>query len=181
MTVRIITAPEQPTTKTQPVLFLAGPIQGAPNWQAEAIDHITTAAGLHRASLDIANPRRPIASMGEFTREMYVEQVRWEHHYLRIAGYRGVTLFWLAKEAQHVEGRSYGQTTRFELGEAVTLHRLAGQLVVVGIEDGFTGASYVRLTLAEKAPNIPIVKALDAACAEAVAIGMRHWGQRRLW
>ena len=57
-----------------------------------------------------------------------------------------VVMFWLPLEAQHVEGRSYAQTSRFELGEwlgRTDFNRRAGKTAVVGIEDGFPGKSYI--------------------------------------
>jgi hypothetical protein len=153
----------------RPLIFLAGPIQGAADWQQEAIATLIAAA----PDLDVASPRRHGASEGEFGEQMYMEQVDWEHDHLAIAAKRGVTLFWLAKEAYHVPGRSYAQTTRFELGEAVTLHRLTGSRVVVGIEDGFTNARYLRRTIGKKAPGIPLCASLDETCRAAIAAARR--------
>src|SRR5262249_53460006 len=143
------------------LIFLAGPIQGAPDWQAEAI------ALLHHApGLTIANPRRDRYDGAN----AYVEQVAWEHHHLQRAGDSGVALFWLAREAEHFCDRAYAQTTRFELGEAVTLHRWQGIKVVVGIDEGFSNARYLRYTLPRKAPNIPLRSTLREACEAALAL-----------
>lgn len=46
-----------PTTIVEtegPVVFLAGPIQGAPDWQAAAIEWFAT----HNSALCVASPRR---------------------------------------------------------------------------------------------------------------------------
>ncbi len=160
----IILLPPQYVQVDGPLIFLAGPIQGAPQWQARAISLLS-----RHPEASIASPRRQTTG-GEFTDADYNVQVDWEHVYLERAGRDGVILFWLAAEAEHDCGRAYAQTTRFELAEAVTLHRLRGIQVVVGIDPGFTGARYIRRTLAKKAPLIPIVGTLEAACAAALEL-----------
>lgn len=149
----------------RPLIFLAGPIQGAPDWQATAIAFIAAEA----PDLDVASPRREETG-GEFGEDKYIEQVDWEHDHLAIASNRGAVLFWLAKEAIRVPERSYAQTTRFELGEAVTVHRYTGANVVVGIEDGFTNARYLRRTIGKKAPAIPLCATLEETCRKAIEL-----------
>jgi Nucleoside 2-deoxyribosyltransferase like len=149
-------------TPARRVIFLAGPIQGAPDWQREAIAFFEPAPDLL-----VASPRRPLPDMSEAG---YDEQVRWEHHYLDRAARDGAILFWLAREAVHFCDRAYAQTTRFELGEAVTLHRWRGVRVVVGIEDGFSGARYLRRTIAAKAPAIPLCTTLQQTCETALKL-----------
>src|SRR5262249_16091029 len=130
-----------------PLIFLAGPIQGAPDWHDRAIALLAAVPALH-----IASPRRPLSSEGELSAEDYNGQVDWEHYHMERAAECGVILFWLAREATHYCDRAYAQTSRFELGESVTLHRWKGAKVVVGIEDGFSNARYLRRTIAKKAP-----------------------------
>jgi hypothetical protein len=145
-----------------PVIFLAGPIQGAPDWQSRA------AALLHRADpeVHIASPRRRYAP-GEFR---YEEQVDWETHYLRRAGQRGVVLFWLAREAEHHCDRAYAQTTRFELAEWKGRHEREGANLVVGVEVGFSGARYVRHRFAQDCPDVPILSTLEETCTAALEL-----------
>jgi hypothetical protein len=66
---------------------------------------------------------------------------------------RRVIMFWLAGETNHAYDRAYAQTTRFELGEAVTRHRLEKIRVVVGIEKGFTNEKYIRHTILKRHPR----------------------------
>ena len=139
-----------------PLVFLAGPIQGAPPWQAEAIRLL----GDLVPHVHVANPRREYLS-GEFA---YDAQVDWETHHLRRAADDGVILFWLAREAVHDCGRAYAQTTRFELAEWKVRHERDGARLVVGIEDGFTGAKYVRRRLAQDCPAVPLFAPLEEAC-----------------
>lgn len=148
------------------VIFLAGPIRGAIDWQGKAIHYIRN----KNPELHIASPRRPILTQDEFQEATFDEQVDWEHYYLQQAAENGVTLFWLAKEAEHRCDRAYAQTTRFELGEATGVHRFASIKVVVGIEDGFTGRKYIRKTLVKKYPNIPICDTLEQTCDLAIQL-----------
>lgn len=50
---QVITPPHYGPAKG-PLVFLAGPIEGAPNWQAEALGRL----GEHDPVLAVANPRR---------------------------------------------------------------------------------------------------------------------------
>ena len=145
-----------------PLIFLAGPIQGAPLWQPEAMDILRDFGDVH-----VASPRRLEKHVGEFTEHDYNTQVDWEHHYLDLAAANGVILFWLPVEAEQVPGRAYAQTSRFELGEAVARHYLKGVNVVVGIEKGFTNERYLRRTIMNKAPGIPLCDTLGETCQRA--------------
>jgi len=140
----LIVSPDEPPAVTGPVIFLAGPIQGAKDWQAEAARRIGDRA-------HVANPRRP-----EFPAGAFDEQVRWESRWLARAT---VVLFWLAAEHEHRCDRAYAQTTRFELGEWLAK---APARVVAGGEESFPGMRYLR------ARGIPIHSTLEATVEEAV-------------
>jgi hypothetical protein len=147
---------------TGPVVFLAGPIRGAPDWQADAVRLLhSLAPGLH-----VANPRR-VYPPGTFD---HAAQVDWETHHLRRAGADGVILFWLADEAAHDCTRAYAQTTRFELAEWKVRHERDGAKLVVGVGDRFTGARYIRRRFAQDCPAVPVVASLDEACRAARAV-----------
>jgi hypothetical protein len=145
---------------TGPLIFLAGPIQGAPDWQGEAIPLLR---GL-LPEVHIASPRRPYAP-GEFE---YAAQVDWETHFLRRAAAHGVILFWLAREADHRCDRAYAQTTRFELAEWKMRHERDGTRLVVGIDRGFTGGKYILHRLGQDCPGIPLLATLEATCRAAI-------------
>jgi hypothetical protein len=151
-----------------PLIFLAGPIQGAPDWQATAIGWFEAQA----QELAVASPRREY-SPGEFE---YAAQVDWETHYLRQAAQRGVILFWLAREEMSVPGRCYGQTSRFELAEWKVRHERDGVQLVVGVDDDFSGARYIRHRFRQDCPAVPLVASLEEACriaGELARIGTR--------
>jgi hypothetical protein len=145
-----------------PLAFLAGPIQGAPLWQAEAI------AYLHELmpELPVANPRRGYQA-GDLE---HAAQVDWETHHLRRAAADGVILFWLAKEESHRCDRAYAQTTRFELAEWKVRHERDGAKLVVGLDDGFTGARYIRRRFAQDCPGVPVCVSLRETCEAAVQL-----------
>ena len=151
-------------TVAGPVVFLAGPIQGAPPWQTRATDLLHAAA----PALHIASPRRP--SFADLDATGYNAQVDWETHHLRRAAADGVILFWLAREEAHRCERAFAQTTRFELGEWAARHRADGTKLVVGIDDGFTGARYIRRRLAQDCPAIPLCDTLEATCQAALRL-----------
>lgn len=147
-----------------PLIFLAGPIQGAPDWQTEAIRHLEKFA----PGVAIASPRRLTTTRGDFDDAMYHEQVTWEHRHLEMAAKDGVILFWLAAEAEHRCDRAYAQTTRLELGIALGWHNFKDAKVVVGIDEGFSNARYIRHTLENKYAAVPLCDDLMITCYEAV-------------
>ncbi len=144
------------------LIFLAGPIQGAKDWQKEAVKIIH---GLD-PSINIASPKRDYLD-GEF---VYEKQVDWETHNLRKAAQNGVILFWLAKEDKHNCGRAYAQTSRFELAEWKIKHERDGVKLVIGIEDGFTGARYIRRRFSQDCPDVAILNSLEETCKKAVEL-----------
>lgn len=146
----------------KPLIFLAGPIQGAIDWQSIATDIIHTS----RPDITIASPRRGYLP-GEFN---YKEQVDWETHHLRRAGANGVLLFWLAQEVEHDPGRAFAQTTRAELFEWKVRHERDGVKMVIGIENGFSGARYIRHRFLQDCPEIKITDNLEETCAIAVEL-----------
>lgn len=150
----------------RPVIFLAGPIQVAPDWQSWAARWFQEQGDLSgNGDLAVASPRR-LVRPDAFE---FAAQVDWESHYLRLAAERGVILFWLACEVTATPGRSYAQTTRFELAEWKTRHQQSGVPVVVGIEPGFNGERYIRYRLAQECPTIPVLATLEETCRAALS------------
>lgn len=163
---KLITAPNYDKFEG-PVIFLAGPIQGARRWQDDAIEYILE----NSDGINVASPRRPLdrkKRKGPFTDEMYNEQVDWETHHLQEAGKNGVVLFWLANEKEHMCERAYAQTSRFELAEWKMKHEKDGSQLVVGIEDDFTGARYIRRRMSQDCPEVQILDNLEKTCQAAI-------------
>lgn len=168
--VKVITPPDYPRIRG-PVVFLAGPIQGVTPWQEDAI--LLLRESKHK--LTIANPRRS----DETWQFQFDIQVDWETHYLDRAHREGVILFWLAKETAHSCERAYAQTTRFELGEWLAKYLAKKYKIVLGIEDGFTGARYIRRRLAtdRKLKGIPVFDNLDDACDKVLSYTAQDQGK----
>jgi hypothetical protein len=174
----IVLTPPSYRQYSNPSVFLAGPIQGADNWQQ-------TAAGIIHSlepNLIIANPRRDVEFKGDFSDEMYNEQVDWETHHLRDAANYGTILLWLAKEDRHDCGRAYAQTSRFELGEWFGWYRRhhlptwAERGFAIGIEDGFSGGRYIKRRIMQDLPHVPVHNTLEDTCAYAARLIRKEHG-----
>ena len=131
------------------MVFLAGPIVGAERWQDAAIAYWQQRP---TQNFCVATPRRAQDRVDDFTDDDYRKQVYWESMNLRRASQTGLIMFWLAKEKEHECGRAFAQTTRFELGEWLTR---APARVMLGIEEGFTGAKYIRQRFASVSHMTP--------------------------
>ena len=159
------------------VIFLAGPIQGAPDWQDVAIGWFKA----HTNGLVIASPRTP----GPGWHGDYNGQVDWETFHLRRAAQTGMILFWLAcpdppsKWTNFVQAiklwkpkripRAYAQTSRFELGEWIgSIPCRSRPAIALGIEDGFTNERYIRRRLEQDHPGITIHNYLIDTCEWAL-------------
>lgn len=160
MVERLLIQPTKIVETTSPVIFLAGPIQGAPDWQSRAAEIIHNSD----ASITVASPRR---AHPEDT-FIYEKQVDWETHFLRRAGRLGVIGFWLAAQTEETPGRAYAQTSRFELGEWKVRHEYEQTKLALGIEDGFGNASYIRRRFNQDCPDIQIVDSLEEMCRNAI-------------
>ncbi len=150
---------------TSPIIFLAGPIQGATNWQQEAIETIHAI----KPDIQIANPRREYLP-GEFD---YNKQVDWEKYHLHHAGRYGAIMFWLARETEHDCTRAFAQTTRWEVSEWKKNHEFYGTKLVVGIEEGYTGARYTRRRFAQDCPDVPVFDSLEETAIRATVEASR--------
>jgi len=135
-----------------PVIFLNGPIQGAPLWQPEAAK-----LAISQRPVVVASPRK----VYEEETFVYERQVDWETHFRRRAAKFGAHLFWLARQVEETPGRSYAQTSRIELGESKLLHERDGTKLVIGIEPGFGNERYIRRRFSQDCPDVPILDNLE--------------------
>lgn len=161
MNKNLILPPNYPSLSSETaVIFLAGPIQGAPNWHDEAINYFQD----HAPHIYIASPKKKY--LGEDF--VYNDQVNWESHFLHRAAQKGCVLFFLAKEAIKIEGRAYAQTTRFELGEWKARQLQTGCNMVVGIQQGFSNARYIKWRIGQENTSVPICSDLQTTCQTAI-------------
>lgn len=163
MLTQTIFPPNYPDLADQtPVIFLAGPIQGAPDWHKKAIAYLQAKA----PTLALASPKKAYLD-GSF---VYGEQVDWESHFLNRAASNGCILFWLAKEETHFPERAYAQTSRFELGEWAAKQSQLNCNLVVGIEKGFSGARYIRRRLNQQNTAVVQSNSLEDTCDNALKL-----------
>jgi hypothetical protein len=132
--------------EAEPLLFIAGPIQGAPDFQ-------TRFAGVvrhRRPDFVVASPRVP-AELDRQTFD-YDRQVDWEHRHLWRAAQLGGIAFWFAAQdptLPYRQGRAYAQTSRIEIGMVVGWRRFTGVNLAVGFDPDYAGGSerYLRRLL----------------------------------
>jgi hypothetical protein len=159
---KLVVKPPAIYKETGKVLFLGGPIQGAPDWQADAIKIIHS----QDSGLIIASPRKNYPE-GTF---IYENQVDWESSYLKRAAKHGGIMFWLANQTEETPGGSYAQNSRFELGEWKEKHQERNTPMVVGIEDGFSNERYIRRRFSQDCPEVPILDNLQETCETIVEL-----------
>ena len=120
--IEMIKCPQQVTEKTQWTAFLAGPMNGAPSWQAQA-PKVAAKVGIE--NLTLLNPRKT----ERFVAGTY--QVNWETFGLRMCD---VILFWIPPQAREMKPwRYYAITTRLEMAENLA----RGHKVIIGIDPEF--------------------------------------------
>jgi len=141
---KIITSPEKIDDKkgNNVYVFLGGPIQGAPNWQPNICNDLSG-----YKNLVVTNPRRKSLDKSKFN---FDEQVKWETEYLNEAD---ILIFWIPKEEEKIEGRMYGQTTRFEIGEWISK---CNKKIIIGIDEEFPMKKYIKNRL-EKDYNVKVL------------------------
>ncbi|MGV8087398.1 MAG: hypothetical protein ACP5N1_07235 [Candidatus Woesearchaeota archaeon] len=164
MNTTVLTYPDYTDLTSRPLIFLVGPIQGAHNWYDVATDYFIKKT----SDTIIALSRNKIQFTGKSNSQMSEEQIDWKTYHLRHAGKFGVIMFWLAKEYEHNPHRAYAQTTRFDLAEWKTRHEYEHVKMVVGVEEGFSGAKYIRRRLSQDCPNIKICSTLEETCDQAI-------------
>lgn len=165
----------------EPGIFLAGPIQGAPDWQNEAYLNLTR---VHRSTdnIHVFSPRRrdnfenqdrpEFAKNRKLPDEVFKGQVDWEKRHLKIARDTGVLVFWFAARdysLKYREGRPYTQTTRLELSRTFGWLDYSPKIeVVAGMDPNYEGSNtrYVKELIAEFA--IPLHDNLEEVCVSAL-------------
>jgi hypothetical protein len=166
MVERLHTPPHfNPIPIDAPLMFLAGPIQGSPDWQTPTALLI----GRHFEGTHVATPRRQTDVGFD-----YNEQVAWEKAHLRRSRELGVIMFWFAAQdhtLSYEAGRAYAQTSRIELGRAIGWHDTNPFPLVIGFDPAYSANGggnerYIR-TLAEEA-NLRVHDDLDDVIDEVM-------------
>ena len=156
--VRVLRAPKYDITfenENDITIFLAGPIQGATEWHDEVINKIIIELKNFRTNKNIiiCSPKRTKID-NNFN---YDEQVDWESYYLEKASKSGIIVFWLAKEKEKIEGRSYSQTSRFEIGEWFAKGQYIKDFkIIVGADKDFEGLKYINKKFTDVYPKFSL-------------------------
>lgn len=154
-----------------PLIFLAGPIGNAPNWQDQAIKYLFSLD----SDLTIASPRREVGeSVAPYlvsSQDSFPRQRAWERHYLDIASKTGAVLFWLPGEAEHRCEKVYGAMTRLELGQWMTNYRHDKDVrLCIGSDGKFSELHTIKYDLELDAPELDIKNTLEETCLEAIKL-----------
>ena len=155
-----------------PIIFLAGPIRGAPTWQDDAICYLFS----QEPNLIIVSPRWGIRpAIADFITDgdesFFPRQRAWERHYLKIAGDTGVIMFWLPNEEVHDCKKAYGAMTRYELAQASTIYSMnKNYKFCVGSDGLFSELNTIQYDLSIDAPDIEVKGSLFETCDEALKI-----------
>jgi len=185
-----VLSPGQECFSNDVIIFTAGPVQGAPKWQARVPEIMGTQIELLKELRELWLNDFKIADPSNYCGD-FTKQVWWEYNFLERASRLGVILFWLAKPEKTTLDRAYGQTSRFELGEWVSNYEKArvrvldsgvikrSVQIVVGVEEGFTGANYIRERVGGKlGPGLHIHDTLEETCFSALQIvAQRLYGE----
>lgn len=149
--------PLQPTSGA-PLLFLAGPIRGGDDWQADMSvevlrqePHTFIACplrwnGEHRLSHHFYQPYTQAEN----------RQLVWERHYLKQAGIEedenGCIVFWLGLESEthpHPGPEPYAMDTRREIGKFTAFAEMMPTRLIVGGNRNFFGLDVILFELSE--------------------------------
>jgi hypothetical protein len=154
----------------RPGIFLAGPIQGAPDWQQVAMDKIAVASDRRRVDLAVFDPR-----VEKFFPENKTKQIQWEKTYLERARNHGAILFWFAAQDltidDYPEGRAYAQTSRIEFGRVMGWMDYNSRVrTVIGIDPEYEGGNYEYIKNCADEYSIPIHQDLGQLCMHAVDV-----------
>lgn len=155
-----------------PLIFLAGPIRGAPNWQDNAVTILLE----KEKNLMIASPRRGIReAIAQYVVNgddaYFPRQRAWERHYLDLAAKTGAILFWLPGEVEHKCEKAYGAMTRVELGQWMTKSKQDKSVRwCIGSDGKFSELNTLLYDLSLDAPEKEVKKTLEETCAEALLL-----------
>ena len=172
--------------RNHPLFFLAGPILGSDDWQADMTALLRKMTG---GDCLVVNPSRynqdhPLYAdrMGG-NEDFFESQTVWERHYLKLAGESwnfSCVIFWLPEEnVEHPrdDGQPYARDTRGEISE--WRFRLAANRarVVMGAEPSFPGLSVIKKNSDDLVPGrLPVLSSMEEVATEAVHRALSRLG-----
>ncbi len=179
---RIILPKTYVLTDNASLIFLAGPIKGAPRWQDKGIETIHT-----------INNQIYVVSPSNKVREEYLEdrlrgtksdfpyQLNFERHYLKSASEskKGAIIFWLPKQREPMPinpetdfTQPYARDTRPETAGWgwKLLESNPKANVIVGGEEGFDGFDVIKRNFLAVKPDMKFYSTLEETCLEAIKL-----------
>ena len=156
----------------EPIIFLAGPIRGAPFWHEEAICYLFS----REKNVTIASPQREIShsllsAVLSSDGSNFPRQRAWERYYLDLASRKGAIMFWLPGEKEHSCEKVYGAMTRLELGQWMTRYYFDPSIrFCVGSDSEFAELHTIRYDLLLDAADKIVISTLEATCEEALRL-----------
>ena len=158
-----------------PLIFLAGPINGAPAWHEKAIDLIDKATG---SLIYIASPKREKEYNKDYSKILaktdniisFEDQLTWERYYLSVAANNGAIMFWLPVAETHDCYRTYARDTRGELGEWRGMMQYSSPNIVIGAEEKFDGLKIIKKNYLAVNPEMKFYSNLEDTVKAAVEL-----------
>lgn len=171
-------------TSNAPLLFLAGPIRGGGDWQAEMAQHILDL----QPSAHIACPSRwdDTHRLAPHFHHPFSQaanrQLIWERHYLKQAGLvpdvPGCVIFWLGRESvtdPHPGPEPYAMDTRREIGKFTAFAEMIDVRMVVGGDPDFHGLEVILFELSEAVGEpVPFYEKMVDVAAHALLVARQH-------
>ena len=171
-----ILLPKTSAQTNEPIIYLAGPILNAPEWQDEASLYILK----KEPNIIIATPRsgirdtiQPYIITEEQDKTKFPRQVAWEKEHLTIASRTGAILFWLPEQKKQLdeEEKVYGALTRVEIGQWMTEYKHDPRIhICFGTDGKFSEIDQIQWYLQQYAPDKKIHATLEETCDEAIRI-----------
>lgn len=153
------------------LIYLLGPIKGAPNWHDNAIELIYS----YNPNAHVACPS--VRLREDYTRGLNLfisrskgEHDEWEKYHLNRANKKGCILFWFPKEISHKSYKIYAQSATIHLGRISILRRESKIKAAFGIEPGFFGEGDLRGILRMDDPDVKVFSTLEETCKEAAIL-----------
>ncbi len=149
--------PLLPTTET-PLFFLAGPVRGGGDWQADMAESIMRkkSGSLIACPSRWGNDHRLAPHFNKPFSKAPNRQLVWEHHYLKQAGLEsdinGCVIFWLGLENvqnPHPGPEPYAMDTRREIGKFAAYAEMTNVRLVIGGDPHFHGLDVILFELKE--------------------------------
>jgi hypothetical protein len=180
MNKRIILPNTKISNLEAPLIFLAGPIRGAGNWQNSAIEILQSLnQDVYIASPNLQIQPTNLKNQAKSNELSFPRQLDWERYYLKKASETGTIMFWLPTqvEAMPLSERSgfpkvYARDTRPETAGWgwKLLETNPNARIILGGEEGFDGYDVIKRNFLKIKPDTIFYSTLEQTCQEAIKL-----------